>query len=629
MVDALIVTETVRLRLQRREALLASGAPDTPEAEAAMPLDSELVKLETNLTTERGPRAALIAQFGLTVRELALLDICVAVQVDPALESLVATCQGKPWRPVPTEALARRLYGLDAEAIFRPTGGLARWRMVAAVADPSGAACGYQADPRIVDWYFGTAALDAGLVERCHIPTDEILPAWDLHAEVRIVSELLQAGQPVRLSIIGPKGNGRAMAAQAFCAALGAAPLVIRGDALNEENFVRLQRFALLTGRVPIWQTSPVWPAFRTPVPLQIILAETTPNADTASFDYVIKLPAFTADLRLGYWQALTEAKAVPMALRHATPVELCSLAPLAKRPKMVELFLRQRALSDLDSIGHVKRAVLTWDDIVLPQEVADSLQDYACEARLQAGLMGQAEVRRLYAADAAPTALFTGPPGVGKTMAAECIAADLGLPLLVIDVSRTVSKYIGETAKNLSAIVDRARRFGCILFFDEADAFFAKRTDMKDSNDRYANADTNHLLQLIEGYEGPVILSTNKPGNIDEAFFRRIRHVIGFHRPDLEQRRQLWAHYAGVLAGPDAVAGLDAPLRLCAERFELTPAQIKGAVLTAHFTSLRAEIAMELPHLLGGVARELRKDGRTLPADLVLTTAKEVAHVA
>jgi len=125
------------------------------------------------------------------------------------------------------------------------------------------------------------------------------------------------------------------------------------------------------------------------------------------------------------------------------------------------------------------------------------------------------------------------------------------------------------------------------------------------------------------------VILSTNKPGNIDEAFFRRIRHVIDFHRPDLDQRRAIWAHYTGVLAGAGAVATLEAPLRLCAERFELTPAQIKGAVLTAHFDSLRADAAIALPDLLRGVARELRKDGRSMPTDLVLTTTRGQVHVA
>jgi len=629
MSDALLVAEIARLQLQGRVAFLDKGLDDTPEAEATEPLNHELIRCQDLLNEQQGPRSGLMKLFDLNARELALLDLCVALQVDPSLEALVAQCQGKPWRPIPTEALVRRLNGLDAGVIFRPTGALARWRLVDAVPEASGAAHSYRADPRIVDWYFGTAALDEGLVERCNIPDQSVLPRFDLSAEKRVVAELIEAGQPVRLSLVGPSGSGRDMTARALCESLGAAPLRVHGEGLSEESFIRLQRFAKLTGRVPVWQSLPTWPAFKSPVRLQIVLESSAPKADASCFDYVIPQPEFSADIRQRFWKELTGADNVPMALQHATPAELQRLSVLATGTDSVELYLRQRALSDLETIGHVKHATLGWDDIVLPEEVATGLKHYASEAQLQTELMGRAEVRRLYANDAAPTALFTGPPGVGKTMAAECIAADLNLPLLVIDVSRTVSKYIGETAKNLSDIVERARRFGCILFFDEADAFFAKRTDMKDSNDRHANADTNHLLQLIERYDGPVVLSTNKPGNIDEAFFRRIRHIIDFHQPDVAQRKQLWVHYTTVLASAAVTSDLESSMCLCAERFELTPAQIKGAVLTAHFDSLRNKTSLALPHLLNGIGRELRKDGRTLPADLMPNNEEGIAHVA
>jgi SpoVK/Ycf46/Vps4 family AAA+-type ATPase len=274
----------------------------------------------------------------------------------------------------------------------------------------------------------------------------------------------------------------------------------------------------------------------------------------------------------------------------------------------------------------------MQWNDMVLPADVMAALRDYATEARLRGDLLARPDIRRLYARDAAPTACFTGPPGVGKTMAAECIAAELGLPLLVIDVARTVSKYIGDTAKNLSRIFAKAQRFGCILFFDEADAYFSKRSEIKDSNDRHANADTNHLLQLIENYDGFVILSTNKRASIDEAFFRRIRHSVEFHRPNLPEREQLWRQFAALFLAPADFERLAVPLSDCAARFELSPAQIKAAMLSAHYATAKARVPMEEAHLLRGLARELRKEGRSLPPDLMQLaqqSIEEVAHVA
>ncbi|MGJ8616714.1 MAG: ATP-binding protein [Sulfitobacter sp.] len=631
--DAITITDIARAQLTRRAAFLAS-TPSADTAEAESTFADMAVPAEYPST---GPRAALAAQFGVTTAEMALLDLCVAVRVDPALESLVAECQGKPWRPAPTEALVRRLAGLPPGAIWRPTGALARWRLVSRVKDSSGAAPSFVADDGVVDWYFGRAVLSDGLVDRCAIPDlNQPLPPWDIEASCRVLNDLLSAGTSVRVALTGAPDSGREMMALALCKALGVGPLLVEGAALSGDvgsHVARLHRFAALSGRVLIWQSLPVqMPLFRSPVPLQFMRTPETPNMTGHPFDYVIPQPDFTADMRAQFWRVLAPKQVLPMALRNAAPEELRRLAPMAaKGGDTVEVFLRHRALSDLDAIGRVKRPELCWDDMILPPASIAALKDYAFEARAQAGLMGRPDVRRLYAADAAPTALFTGPPGVGKTMAAECIARELDLPLLVIDVSRTVSKYIGETAKNLSSLVDRARRFGCILFFDEADAFFAKRTDLKDSNDRHANADTNHLLQLIESYEGQVILSTNKPANIDEAFFRRIRHVIDFHRPDTEQRRALWVHYAGVLAGQVALADLAPAIDLCAERFELTPAQIKNASLTAHFAALREGVAMGQAEVLQGIARELQKGGRSLPNDLAVLAAagRRVSHVA
>ena len=629
--DALIVAGSVRLKLELRRSFLASRPQeDSPEAETRWLEAHSAERTSHPQPDESGPRAALVRTFGLTDAETALLDLCVAVAVDPFLETLVASAQGNPSRPVPTEALTRRLFGLAPGAIWRPTSPIARWILVEPVPEPSGAAPGYRADPRIVDWYFGRAALDEGLVGICTLPgEDDCPPVWDTAEEVQVISGLCGTGRKVRVTVLGDSGTGRCAYASALVSGLDRRAIFVRGDALPqtgiEDLYRRIQRFAALTGRVPIWTSEPpVWPSHVESATLQLAVTEgRQPAAGHDCVDHVIAMPSTTPEQRRQLWSRLAGPSVpLPLALGNASVREIWSVAPLARtRADLAARMLGQRALSELSSIGRVLRPDVGWDDMVLAADVVEALRDYADEARLQGELMGKPEIHRLYRKDAAPTALFSGPPGVGKTMAAECIAADLELPLLVIDVARTVSKYIGETAKNLSRVFSEARRFGCILFFDEADAYFSKRTDLKDSQDRHANADTNHLLQLIEDYEGFVILSTNRRANIDEAFFRRIRHAVEFHRPNLPERMRLWRQFAELFLPPAALAPLTPALETCAARFEISPAQIKAAMLSAHYAARKSNASVSQRHLMSGIARELRKEGRNLPADLATLT--------
>jgi SpoVK/Ycf46/Vps4 family AAA+-type ATPase len=210
---------------------------------------------------------------------------------------------------------------------------------------------------------------------------------------------------------------------------------------------------------------------------------------------------------------------------------------------------------------------------------------------------------------------LFSGPPGTGKTMAAEAIARTLAADLLVVDLAATVSKYIGETAKNLSRIFDEAAASGAVLLFDEADALFAKRTEVRDSHDRHANADTNHLLQLLEAFEGLAILATNRRTNMDPAFVRRIRHVVEFARPGAAERRVLWRRTVAALAGAAGAEALGAALDELADLHELTAAQIKSAALSARYAAMRERAALSHEHLQRGLARELVKEGRAVDA--------------
>ncbi|WP_270731609.1 ATP-binding protein [Shimia sp. Alg240-R146] len=619
--DAHWAAAVVRTRLDARAAFLASNpAIDTPEAERAF-----IGSIVCPPAPKTGMRATLLTRFGLDASETALLDLAIATRFDPSLESRIAEIQGKPWRPQPTEALARRLFDLPDGEIARPTSPLMRWHMVHAILDPSGAAPSYAADPRIADYYAGKASLSEAMVGKARpMEHAEISPDWDLTTWLKDVTNLRANCDALRLVLLGGTGTDGMMAAQSLLEALQ-----LDGLALGDVPVWQAQRFGFLTAMVPVWTTEPRdWTCPGGFVPLQLIITDTAPAAINGVTDLILPPPQMTPQLRLSYWHALTGQSDLPQVLHSASAQQLRNWAT---RLRTDGTLIQDTGLArhDLDEVGEVRTAKVTWDDMVLEPRVISLLQVFSQEAEQRTALLTNAEIHRLFARDAAPRALFSGPPGVGKTMAAECVAGALDLPLLVIDVSRTISKYVGDTSKNLTRIFERAEQFGCLIFFDEADTFFAKRSEGTDSLDRHSNGDTNHLLRLIEQYEGPVILSTNKRGNIDEAFFRRLRHSIDFRRPDTVGRLTLWRRFCDILFSTSDIAHLT----LCAERFEFSPAQIKSAVLTARFaagvTNVDAPAQIDL---LGAAARELRKEGKSLPNDLATMIAAQhqgVSHVA
>ncbi|MCC6420066.1 MAG: ATP-binding protein, partial [Gemmataceae bacterium] len=211
-------------------------------------------------------------------------------------------------------------------------------------------------------------------------------------------------------------------------------------------------------------------------------------------------------------------------------------------------------------------------------------------------------------------SALFSGPSGTGKTLAAEVIAHELGLDLYRIDLSTVVSKYIGETERNLERVFSAAENANVILFFDEADAIFGRRSEVRDSHDRYANLEISYLLQRMEQYEGLAILATNLRENLDPAFVRRLHAIVTFSLPDEAQRRQLWRNHLPAAAPCEA----DLDLGHLAARFRLSGASIKNCTLAAAFLAAADEAPIGMAHLLRAVQREHQKMGRVLSdADL------------
>jgi hypothetical protein len=232
------------------------------------------------------------------------------------------------------------------------------------------------------------------------------------------------------------------------------------------------------------------------------------------------------------------------------------------------------------------------------------------CRARddLVAGL-GSAAVTRYHPG---VRALLVGPSGTGKTLAAAWLATRLGLPLYRVDLASVTSKYIGETEKNLAQLLARAEDAEVILLFDEADSLFGKRTEVKDANDRFANAQTNYLLQRIETFDGIVLLTSNTRSRFDSSFARRLDQIVEFTLPGPEERRALWLRHLG---GAHRLAPRD--VNRLAARVDLPGGYVRGAVLAASVLAHAEERPIELRDVLRGVAAEYRKLGRQMPAEL------------
>jgi hypothetical protein len=398
-----------------------------------------------------------------------------------------------------------------------------------------------------------------------------------------------------------------------------------------EQTFIHAHRHAFLHRVAPAWiggETESAmarrWTERITHFPMQFILrdlhavAPAIPHAVTLRLD--LPVPGVETRRRLWGQYAPQAAAAFPdqvAGLAERFNARPGAIAAAAGMPcPSVEGMARALRASQRDLLGGLAQPLecpFVWDDLVIADALREALGDFVHEAGDRALFWEQPEARRLFPQGRGLAALFTGSPGTGKTMAAQVVAAQLGLDLFRIDLSTVVSKYVGETSHNLQRILSHAADMDVVLFFDEADALFSRRTEVKDAHDRFANTDTNHLLQALENYAGIAILATNRKGNIDPAFIRRLRYVLEFAKPDAAQRRQLWTRLIAALAGDEASTRLAPLIERLASQLELTGAQIKYAVLTGVFAARRAGAGLRAEHLLRGLDREMAKEGRAL----------------
>ena len=274
------------------------------------------------------------------------------------------------------------------------------------------------------------------------------------------------------------------------------------------------------------------------------------------------------------------------------------------------EALYRGCRVQSRETLGALARRADTaydWEDIVLPADTEAQLREVAAHVKHRGTVYADWGFEERFSLGTGMNVLFSGPSGTGKTMAAEIIAADAGLDMFKVDLATVVSKYIGETEENLKEIFDEAEHTDAVLFFDEADALFGERSEVSDSQDRYANVEVSYLLQRMEEHDGAVVLATNFKENIDDAFLRRINANVEFPRPDRESRAEIWRT---IFPEETPVGDLDIGFL---SGFEITGGNIKNVALTASFLAAddAATETVEMEHVVRALRRELQKTGR------------------
>ncbi len=482
-------------------------------------------------------------------------------------------------------------------------------------------------------------------------PLGELSLAPRTRAEVEAgVARAIHAGRP-RLLLVGPDGVGRQTALAAAAAAHDRGVLALDLDRLARQperlaerlaeagREALLRRCVLLILADEFFAERTTWERLlpvvggllerhRGPVAITVLQpVAAVYRALSDVFDVVFPLPEPIEQKRV--WQrALAGGQPVeaqlagPLASRfnvtpgtiHGAVLDARARNALtgARRPLTaddVARAVRQRLDHALSEVAEPFTTSLTWDDVVLPDEVRDVLDEIIGQARYREQVYDGWGFRRKMAYGRGLSCLFIGPPGTGKTMVTALIAKTLGRELYRVDLSRVISKWIGETEKNLARVFDEAEKAQVILLFDEADALFGSRTEVKGSNDRFANMEINYLLQRMESFDGMSLLTTNFAKSIDDAFKRRLKFRVDFPMPDAEQRARLWA---AMLPEQAETAG-ELGFPYLGKRFKMAGGNIKNAVLRAAFYAAEEGRPIDAALLERAAIAEAREMGRLI----------------
>jgi len=586
-------------------------------------------------------------EFGLSSYELDFLSLLVAVEVDPLLRRAYGYLNNDATACYPTPWLAACLFEWPAPVRFTPESGLVRWRFARpedGAGNPWGVHAPWLADIHSVAWVAEGQALDPSLAGALRLaglslPTLCLYPA-ELAAMCDFIKAMRRGGADsprVEIDLIGAAGSGRRTLLAQLGKALGRPVFIADAGrllgpeqplAVAVDNAIRALRAARLAGAVLLWQDAEAidaklwaaWPwhcadvltLFSASAPLA---AHARPGAVWQAYS----LPRLDRSRRIAVW---SQHAAAPLpdvvAERILTPAEIVAAAlALPAGPQAVAQACRQNLRATAGELFAPLACPYTWDDIILDAGVRHHLLEFETQARLRWQVYEDWGFGKLCPLGQGISAMFAGPSGTGKTMAAQVLAASLGLELYRIDLAGVVNKYIGETEKRLKQVFEVCERANVLLFFDEADALFGQRTQVKDAHDRYANIEIDYLLQRMEQYDGVAVLATNRKNDIDPAFLRRIRFVVDFLPPGPAERLALWrlALPQETPAGEPLLDQID--WDFLANKLAITGADIKSAALAAAFLAHAEGGRIGMRQILHAARREMFKRGVALrPGD-------------
>jgi SpoVK/Ycf46/Vps4 family AAA+-type ATPase len=615
-----------------------------------------------------GRWARVIGKFGLSDFEIDVLLLAIAPEVDLKYEQIYAYLNNDVTRKAPTVALALALFCdspeekllqrrslasgslLQREGLLVPT--MPRSDRTTGLAAPIVLA------PAVVDFLLGGSPRPAELApfaawRQPRARLDELPLKSGVLSRLRNLPTLLSRPSPPIVALAGRRGVGREIAAEAVCAAMGRTLLRVDLAVLQTTDepldrllkALRLQQhledIAFYLTPVDVWLDDEGKPLLESHAFIEGLAALNCPVFLAGSRDtlwslllhgtrhVLLRFEVPDAEERFALWR---EGLA-----RHDAQLDDATLGALSERFALTageiaasvqagldagnlgdgndtpafEVFAdasRRQTGGDLDRLMQKVRLPFHWEDLVLPDPTVRQAQEVAAAIRHGPLVYGRWGFGRRAPAGRGLKVLFAGASGTGKTMAAGVIARQLGLDLYKIDLAGIVSKYIGETEKNLERIFRAAQDSQAILFFDEADALFGKRSEVKEAHDRYANVEVSYLLQRLEEHDGAVILASNLSKNIDEAFMRRMHYVVEFPLPDEGLRLRLWQG----MFGPEAPLADEVDFAFLAKQFQLAGGEIKNVALDAAFLAADDTGSIEMKHLVRAMARQQMKRGRS-----------------
>ncbi|WP_255954117.1 ATP-binding protein [Streptomyces odontomachi] len=597
---------------------------------------------------------ALVACFGLSAFERDVVLLTAAAELDPTTGARCAAASGNPERAYPTFSLALAALAEPHWSALTPVAPLRRWRLVEL--DPTGTegrltTARLRLDERILHFLLGSPYLDErlhGLLRRC--PPPESLPAsYDLAAD-RVASGWAAGSRPdapLLVELVGGELRTRADIAAAAAARSGLGLYAMAADDVptdpaERDRLARLwQREAVLLPAALLLETEETWreadrdqraatEAFVASAGVPLVVSGDDPRPTDRPRGERVVVPVLDDEEQLDLWAGafddvpeLAEHELRSLVAQFQLPPHVIRSAATAVRRDLrdgaadddlagdVPRLAWQAGLTEarlgMDGLGRRIEPTAGWDDLVLADRQVQVLREIVAHVRQRATVHQEWGFARTLRRGLGVTALFAGGSGTGKTLAAEVMARELGLDLFIIDLSQVVSKYIGETEKNLRKVFDAAERGGALLLFDEADALFGKRSEVKDSHDRYANLEVSYLLMRMEAYRGLAVLTTNMKKALDTAFMRRIRFVVDFPFPAQGERAEIWRR---VVPPQAPVKDLDPALLA---QLTVAGGSIRNIALSGAFLAAEEGEQLAMRHMLAAARTEYLKLERSL----------------